>query len=363
MQDKNKFYIFYFCSTFFIFITTNFLSDIQLINEFGQKDIEQYYLIADAAPNLPISNSNILAHVSSRYAIPYLAGLISYIFNIDNFISFKILNLLFFIFFILTINFFLKNINWDFKKKLLFFSLIFFNPYIIRHHIFQPVQAHDLLFFSLTIIFLFGLIKNNYKAILISSIIMIFIRQTSFAFFFGGVFFLYFQTNRDYKKIIFFIFSFLCIFKLNSLIGNSISTNFFSYKYAYGIFLFDYYKTDELIKFLLLPFLSFFPLLLLIFFSFKVSNKTNIILCLTCFIIASMMIGQPILGGPNFTQRNVIRIATLSYVISSFFVLYTFDHKKILNNNIIYFIFMTGLVLWSFHPLYSKIKIFAVLRF
>ena len=360
-KEQINLIIFYFSCSLFIFFTTNYLSEFDLINTFGQKDIEQYYIIAKVAPHLPSNNSEILAHVSSRYMIPYLAGMISYLTNTDIFDSYKFLNGIFFLFFIFSINKLLNLLSLKFNEKIILFSLIFFNPYVIRWHIFQPVQTHDLLFFSLTIFFSIGILKKNFKYILVSALFMIFIRQTSIAFLVGGITF--FLLEKEYKKIFIFTLFFLFFFKINNLVANSISPNEFNHKYAYGIFSYDFSNISKLIRFFFLPLVSFFPLFLLIIFSRKIKHKPNINLIITLLLISILMIAQPILGGPEWTQRNVVRISTLSYVIASLFVFETFNLEKLYKNQVLYFFFIIGLWVWSFHPLYSKFKFFSILRF
>ena len=351
---------FFFCALFIGF-TTNYVSEYDLINTYGQKDIEHYYLIAKESPLLPQNQKNIMAHVSSRFAIPYIAGTISNISGLDLFNTYKIINFIFFIIFFYFFYKFLESSNFSFREKILFFSLIFLNPYIIRYHMFNPVQAHDLLFFSLSLIFARGLIENKFMPILLSSLLMIFIRQSSVAFLLGGLTYLIFDKNKNYKNIIIFVLLFIATFKLVSIIGNGISTEKFDLRYAYGILNYDFSKTKELIKFLLLPLISFFPLIILTFS--KTKKEINIQIALTCFVIAILMIGQPILAGPDWTQRNVMRITSLSFVIAVFFVLSTFNTEKLFRSKYYFYIFLLGLFAWSLHPLYSISNIFGFLRF
>ena len=226
---------------------------------------------------------------------------------------------------------------------------------------FNPIQAHDLLFFSLSLIFARGLIENKFMPILLSSLLMIFIRQSSVAFLFGGLTYLIFDKNKNYKNMIIFILLFIVTFKLVSIIGNGISTEKFDLRYAYGILSYDFSKTKELIKFLFLPLISFFPLIILMFS--KTKKEINTQIALTCFVIAILMIGQPILAGPDWTQRNVMRITSLSFVIAVFFILLTFNTEKLLRSKYYFYIFIFGLFAWSLHPLYSISNIFGFLRF
>ena len=359
-NDQTNLIIYYFLTTIFIFLTTNFLSEYDLVHTFGQKDIEQYFMIANAAPSLPENNPEILAHVSTRYFIPYIAGSISYLSNVYIFDSYKFLNFIFLIFFIFSINKLLSKLNININGKFIFFSLIFLNPYLVRQHVFNPVITHDLLFFSLTVFFLIGILEKKFTYILIPALIMIFIRQSSIAFFIGGIVFL--LLERNYKKLSIYSFLFLFLFHLNDTIGSSISPNTFNLKYAYGIFTYNE-SFDKLIRFLLMPLISFFPLIFLIIFSRKFKNNININLVITLLIITLLLIGQPILGGPDWTQRNVVRISTLSYVVATLFLFETFDLSKFYKKKLIFYVYIGGLFFWSFHPLYSKFKFFSILKF
>ena len=46
-----------------------------------------------------------------------------------------------------------------------------------------------------------------------------------------------------------------------------------------------------------------------------------------------MMIAQPILAGPDGSERNVVRITTLCYPILVIFIFNIFDFKKLLTKN------------------------------
>lgn len=352
----------FFCIAFII-ITTNYLTEYDLINIAGQKDIEQYYMIAQMSPELPKNNENILAHVSSRFAVPYIAGYIKNIFNIELFVTYRYLNFFFIALFSVILLNLLNAVSFSLREKVIFLSLLLLNPYIIRYHLFNPVQVHDVLFFSLTIIFAKGIIQNKFSLILLSSLLMIFIRQTSVAFFIGGLVFLIINKQKNYKNIVIFIILFLSVFKFVSMIGNTVSTKQFSMYYAYGIFSYDFNKYKELIKFFLLPLLSFFPLIILMTAGFREIKSNDFKSILIFLIVSGLMIAQPILGGPDYTQRNVMRIASLSYVIASLFVFFRFDINRLFNNKYLLIIFLSGLFIWSFHPLYSIFNFFSYLRF
>ena len=76
-----------------------------------------------------------------------------------------------------------------------------------------------------------------------------------------------------------------------------------------------------------------------------------------------MIVGQPILAGPNGSLGNVGRLANLCYPILATLCFYIFDFKKILRNEYIYTGIIVGLLTWSLHPTFSKFNIFSFLRF
>ena len=53
-DEQTKLILYFIFSVLFIIATTNYLDDLDLINQFGQKDIEQYYIIAKEVPKLPL---------------------------------------------------------------------------------------------------------------------------------------------------------------------------------------------------------------------------------------------------------------------------------------------------------------------
>ena len=148
-----------------------------------------YSEIAKIAPTLPLQSEIIIQHVAQRFLIPYLAGSIASIFNIDFFSIFQIFTFLLVIFYIFIIYKIVIKLNFNLRISILFFTLLFFNPYIVRSHIFNPVQAHDMLFFCLGLIFAFSLYYNKFLINLLTTLISIYLRQSSIALFIGSSFF------------------------------------------------------------------------------------------------------------------------------------------------------------------------------
>ena len=152
------------------------------------------------------------------------------------------------------------------------------------------------------------------------------------------------------------------LFKLNSLVGNSISIGKFDMNYAIGIFSMIF-LIGRSFKISFTTVYKFFPIILLMIYSMRINDSVNLNTVITCFVVSILMIGQPILGGPDYTQRNVIRISTLSYILATFFVFSLFNLEKLYKKKLLLVIFIAGLFLWSFHPLYSNVKFFSILRF
>ena len=143
--------------------------------------------------------------------------------------------------------------------------------------------------------------------------------------------------------------------------GKFISTDDFPINLAYQLIFFDFTQIDKLIRFLLLPLVSFFPLFIVFFGKIKkrIDNHNAFIILFVCI----MMVGQPILGGPEGSVNNVGRIANLCYPILTIFCFYVFSFKKILKNKYLYICIIMGLFAWSLHPTFSIFDIFGFLRF
>ncbi len=358
-KEKKIFSIYVLFVLIFLLLTTKYLSLNDIIHIASQWDVISYTEIAKYAPNLPYDNENIMKHISQRFFLPYFAGLISFYTGIQIFLIFKILTFLFILIFVFVIYLCLNKSDLSFENKILFFSLLCLNPYIIRHHIFQPVQAHDMLLFSFAIIVSYLIIFNKNKLILFFSTFPIFLRQSSIALFIGSLLLLI--KNKKYFLSLILIIIFFTFFKYITYISNIISTDSFNLRYAYGILFYNFSEIDKLIKFLLLPLVSFFPLIIFIFSKIKKNydKKTILILLFMC----AMMVGQPILAGPDYSGRNVVRIATLCYPILLTLLFYAFNPSYLTSRKYLYYPFIFCLFVWSLHPTFSIINFFSILRF
>ena len=358
-SEIKKYYLFVLISLTFVLLTTNYLGLSDIINKANQTDVISYIEIANKSPSLPFESEIIIQHVAQRFLIPYFVGFFSNILNYELFTTFKIFTFMLIIFYVFLINLIIKKLSLNFKISILFFSILFLNPYIIRYHIFNPVQAHDMLFFCLGLIIALSIIKKNYLVNLFTTLFSLYLRQTSIAFFIGSCIFL--SINRKFKLlfvlIIFYILSFYLILK----IGKYISIDTFPINVAYEIILYDFTQIEKLIKFLLLAFMPFFPLTIFIFG--KVNKNINISAIVVLLLICSMIIGQPILGGPDGTGNNVGRIANLCYPTVAVLCFYILNFEKFVKNSYLYYSIIIGMFIWSFHPTFSILKIFGIFRF
>ena len=358
-SETKIYYLYILISFIFITVTTVYLSLFDIIYVANQMDVWSYREIANSAPTLPKESGKIIQNVAQRFLIHYLVGSFSSALKIDLFLTYKVFTFSFIILYIFIINFFRKYFQLNLKESILFFSLLFLNPYIVRYHIFNAASPHDMLFFCLGLIFAYTIISKNYFTNILITAFSLYLRQTSIALFVGSS--IFFIIKRKIK--LFFILLILYFLSLFIIIkvGKFISTDDFPINLAYQLIFFDFTQIDKLIRFLLLPLVSFFPLFIVFFGKIKkrIDNHNAFIILFVCI----MMVGQPILGGPEGSVNNVGRIANLCYPILTIFCFYVFSFKKILKNKYLYICIIMGLFAWSLHPTFSIFDIFGFLRF
>ena len=358
-SDLKIYYLYLVISFLFIIATTNYLSLFDIINIANQTDVISYSEIANKAPAFPKESNIIIQHVGQRFLTPYIVGSLANLLNIDFFLVFKFFTFLFIIFYCFLITFFIRKFKFNLKVSILFFSILFLNPYIIRYHIFQPVQVHDMIFFCLGLVFSLTIINKNYFINLLITTVTIYLRQTSIALIIGSSIFL--LINKKIK-----LFLVLCALSLLSFFiiiktGNQISSKTFPINLAYGLIFYDFNQLEKLIKFLLLGVMPFAPLLVVLFGKINKNIKTSS--ALTLLFVCTMIIGQPILGGPDGSVNNVGRISNLCFPILTCFCFYIFNFENFVNKSYLFYTFILGLFFWSLHPTFSIFKLFGVFRF
>lgn len=358
-KDKKILYCYQLLCLIFLFLTTKYLNIYDIIHVGNQADSISYTEISKHFPKFPNGSDIIIQNVAQRFLIPYIAGFGSSVFNLDLLLVFKVLTIVFIYIYVHLISLIINKLKLNLRESILLFSFLIFNPYIVRYHIFNPVQSHDMLFFCLCILFVYSVIEKKFILNIFTTTLTIFLRQTSIALFFASFIYLYF--NKKIKLMIFLCLIYCLGLVIIIFIGKYISVISFPFSNVYGIFLYDFTQIEILIKWSLLPVVSFFPLIL--FFFSKLKKNINIKTILIFLIPCLMMIGQPYLGGPLESSRNLIRITTLSYPILVILMFYCFDLRRILNNNLIFYFYTSCLFMWSIHPTFSKYNLFSFLRF
>ena len=357
---ETKIYYFYVIISFvFITATTDYLSLFDIIHVANQTDTISYSKIARMAPLLTSESDIIIQHVAQRFLIPYVVGSLAHFLDIDFFLVFKIFTFLFIFFYIFLINSLINKFNFNLKVSILFFSILFLNPYIIRYHIFQPVQAHDMLFFSLGLFFVLTIINKKYYTNLLVTITTAYLRQTSIALLIGSS--IFFLINRKIKLLIVLLILFFFSIVLTIKIGQHMSLKPFPLNLAYSLIFYDFSQFEKFIKFLLLGLMPFTPLFVVLFG--KINKNITISSATILLIVCLMMIGQPILAGPDGSVNNVGRIANLCFPILTCLCFYVWNFEKFVEKKFLFYTFILLMFLWSLHPTFSIFKSFGVFRF
>ena len=136
----------------------------------------------------------------------------------------------------------------------------------------------------------------------------------------------------------------------------------------FGLFLQKISLQDKLL-FLALPILSFGPMLLYFALFRKIKVKLNslikskILIFLSVFIF--LVVLQPVLSGPEITNRNIIRLTTLAFIPLLILLILITEKKnnKYLSSKMIVYLFYLITITQSLHPTFSKIQVFDILKF
>ena len=361
-----------FSTITFVLITTPFY-DLEATLIFGGKDGIDYFKISESAPQIA---SDIQYIKSERFLFPYLIGLFSNYFNFDIFNIYRICSVIFCLFFVYLITVLLENLKCPEKLKLLFLLIIILNPYLIRYYIALPTLINDIIFLNIVTLLAISLLKKNYYIFYSAIFFGFFCRQNTFAFILSLylIFFLerFFFRNKklfDLKNVIISTSVVILVSYINYSYAkhtNSIMSGVDLYSVAiFGIFNTNY-SIISLIKFIIFPLLSFFPLLILIIFEKFELSKLNSSLKLFFIFSVLFLIAQPFLAGPVVAGKNFIRLSNYSFPLIIFLLSSIISSKVFFEqrkNNAIYIIFILILYFWSMHPTFSKIKFFENLSF
>lgn len=364
MNKKEHLYLYLFLIISFILIVfTNIFFNFNSSIIYGASDGITYMKIAQAAPS--ITSEELIYHKAQRFIIPYFIGTISYFTKIESYTIFRIFA---FIFIILNLILFLKifkHLKIEINQKFYLFSLLIFNPYIIRYFLSLPTLINDLIFiFSGTLLILAFL--ENKKIFVYIAIFLASASRVNAIFFIVSIII----TKLIYRKkfnfymhdiiLVITIFFFTNLINFNHANITGIENSFYDLKIRFGLF-FSNYSSKEFLLFIIFPLFNFLPVILIpLFFNFKFDfdNFINDQIFFMSVLISLMIYFIAFVAGPIITGKNIIRLINLSYPFTIYIIFKIIDKKKFFISNIKKLIFLSLVILWSLHPTYSTINLF-----
>lgn len=379
MKKNNlvKYYFFYFLLIYIFLIFTNSHFSFEDSLNLGGADGFSYMSISKEAPSITLEK--LMSIHAERFFFPYTIGLLSKFLNFDFYITYKI-----FVFtMLIIINLFtikiLRYLNLNLQSILIFLTLINLNPYITRFYIAIPTIINDLIFVAgILIIFEKMITKNKNKFFIFVGFIFTFAsRQTSFGLILAYLASIFVKGKKLFLSkyeisglLIFVFFLILNIYYSSHVIeDNSVRYDLYSPKMRIlGFFIQNASLKDKII-FLLLPILSFGPLIFYFIitrkfkFSLKKIIQSKLLVFLFSFVILAIL--QPILSGVEVTGRNILRLTSLMYIPLLIILVMTTKERKnyLINKKYFSLLIFIIAIFHSFHPTFSVIQIFHNLRF
>lgn len=361
--------IYIFFSTIFIIFTTSNFSMVETISLAGATDGREYYSISK---NAPYFGENIQYIKGERFILPYSIGIISKFFGIDLFLTYKIITFLLIIYLINIFVKILKAVKISNNSIILSVSLIIFNPYLLRYFLSVPTMVGDLVFIISSLLIFEGLINNDKKKIYLGFIISLIARQNGIIFlisFFIGKIIFKKKSIFSNLDIVYLSSIFLIIFLINTFYANNSAppnkqVAELYYVTLFGIFTFNYTLKD-FIQYCIFPILSFGPILLLLLTKNIISiNKIDLEFFIILILSFLGIVGVAFISGPNITGKNIIRLSNFIYPSTILLINILFQEKlNFFKKRHYLYLSLVLFVIWSFHPTFSKIKLFEPLKF
>ncbi len=352
-SEKKLFVLYIIFLVIFVLFTNNFYTFEQTLI-LKQHDGLSYMNIANYSYNF--SEETLHYHHAQRFYLPYLIGLLGNTFGIDNYFIFRVfvyLSLILIMFFHSMIVF---ESKCNLKTAIISSSLIFLNPYLMRYFISVPTMVNDIFFLLGLYIFIYGLFKKNFYIIL-GTILALLSRQTGLFIYIGCIIYLY--KNKMFKEIFYITCLLILILYLSNIYAQNTSTNGFNFKHLWGLF-YSILNKDitYTLKWLLLPLYGYIPILIYFFTRKNIFYKVLITEKVILIFIFLATIGVSFLAGPDMAVRNIIRQTVIVLPILSIFLMYYSAPNNNKNNFLTHEKLLLFLILISsFHPVYSKIKI------
>jgi hypothetical protein len=370
-MDKDiKILLYFIIFSFILILITNSYFDYADSIIYGGSDGRYYIQISNSFPNFA---TNVDYIKGERFLIPYLIGSLGHFFSIDNFLIYRFLSIFLSIIFIFIFVKIILKFNLDLFSKIVSIGLIIFNPYLIRYFLAVPTSILDLIFIISSLIILMGFYEKKFFLIIFGLSISLISRQNAIIFLFVFIFAKVFFKKKSFLsnyQLLYLIITFIFIYLLNTFYAiNAAGSELKLVKNSYittlvGIFI-DQYNYKEFIQFILMPLISFGPLIIFILLKFfyaeliDYNNETAIIIIISSILI--IMIG--FVSGPIVSGRNLIRLSNLSYPMILILINQMCESKTTLIFNrtkiILLILFFT---FWSFHPTFSKVKTFVFIK-
>ena len=365
--NRNIPYVFSLIILVYIFFTNSYF-DYKDSLIFGGADGFSYYQISKYAPN--ISAISIQPIHSERFFFPYIIGIISKISNIDIYSLYRV----FVIALILLINKYFIDIFFQFNKSthivLVSLLILNLNPYFTRYYIAVPLLINDLFFIYGSLLTINSLKENNQKKFYIGLIIASFARQSAAAICLSILILKLIQKKffmRNSEIILsFFIFTliyFFCYLYSSQVPISDASRSNQYFVTIFGLFI-EKKSFNELLIFLIWPFLSFAPLIIYYFLFIKknlVKFKVNLSLNYFIIFFSLLIILQPILQGLDVGGKNIIRLSTFAFpAILTYFLI---NSKSQRFSKIKLILFSAITFIWCSHPTFSIFDFLEKFRF
>ena len=154
----------FFIFTFAIILLSNNFFSFEETLKFGGSDGNYYMMISKFAPNF---GENIEYIKGERFFFPFILGIISNFIGLDIFYTYQIFSIFLCLIFIYLLSVILKSLDISENIKFISFSLVIFNPYLIRYFIAIPTLLIDLVFLiSIELVILSFLNKKRFLFIL-----------------------------------------------------------------------------------------------------------------------------------------------------------------------------------------------------
>ena len=354
--------IFLILSFLFIFFTNTFYNFEQSLI-YGAADGETYMRIAEASPNF--SSEKEPFHKAQRFIIPYSIGLITNIINLDEYFLFKFFTTSIFLIYLYLLLKIFEKLEVTKQFQFFLFSLIIFNPYILRYFLSLPTLINDLMFILSGTLLLFSLLEKK-KIFFFISILLATISRQNVIFILFGLILSKLIFRRKFHITFLDLIIAIIIYYLTHSINNYYASSLGGENYAYnfnerfGILFFNYSLKDFLF-FMVFPIFNFLPIILFplfLKFDFNKLNFKNDIVTVFSILVSMQIIFIAYSAGPVITGKNIIRLINLSNPFLIFILIKFFKNKNQISY-LNYFIIILFFTLWSAHPTYSKIEIFS----